>query len=262
MKFAFLAVLLSSQLIFAGDATNSVVTIPFGSPNCQSVKVSKHVFATVTHCVVNFASGKQLLNVTDSLVLRYGLDRDKKAQVTVTDIGWHSSLRKPKGGFLLVTDMTDFSELILFKVKEDTADISEAHLMSEADWKALKPTDKVGWIGLRKNAMGLPSATLLRSEIYTSKNYRLATVESLLALGKKAPWVEKGDSGTGLFSLDANGDPDKLIGVVSMREKTDQPEARLFQKAFPMGAGSISEQIFSGIGKTMDWETDWRVISP
>lgn len=262
MKFAFLAVLLSSQLVFATGAGDSVVTIPFGSPPCQSVKISKHVFATVTHCLVSFASGKQLLNVTDSMVLRYGVDRDKKAKVTVEDIGWHPSLRKPKGGLLLVADITDFSELILFKVKEETAEIPEASLMSEAEWKAISPTDKAGWISLRKNAMGLPSATLLRSEIYTSKNYRLATVESLLLAGIKAPWVEKGDSGTGLFSLDTNGEPEKLIGVVSMREKTDQTEARLFHKSFPMGAGSISEQIFSGIEKTMDWETDWRVISP
>lgn len=261
MKFAFLAFLLSSQLIFAADVAQSVVSIPFGSPNCQSVKISKHTFATVTHCVVSFASGKQLLNVTDSMVLRYGVERDKKAKVTVTDIGWHPSLRKPKGGFLVVGDMTDFSELILIKVAEDTADIPEAPLLDEADWKAIQPTDKAGWIGLRKNAMGLPAATLLRSEIYTSKNYRLATVESLLAAGLKAPWVEKGDSGTGLFSLGASGEPEKLIGVVSMREKTDQSEGRLFQKAFPMGAGSISEQIFSGIEKTMDWETDWRAIS-
>lgn len=262
MKFLFLTLLLSSRFLFAADATDSVVSIPFGSPDCQSVKISKHVFATVTHCVVSFASGKQLLNVTDSIVLRYAVDRDKKTKVTVTDIGWHPSLRKPKGGFLLATDMTDFSELILFKVKEDTTDIPEAPLLSEADWKAIKPTDKAGWVGIRKNAMGLQSADLLKSEVYTSKNYRLATVETLLVAGKKAPWVEKGDSGSGLFSLDAKGNPEKLIGIVSMRETTDQQEALLFTKTFPMGAGSISEQIYSGIEKTMDWETDWRVISP
>lgn len=220
------------------------------------------MFATVTHCLVSFTSGKQLLHVTDSIVLHYDVDRDKKAKVTVTDIGWHPSLRKPKGGLLLATDMTDFSELILFKVKEDTAGIAEASLLSEADWKAIAPTDKAGWVGTRKNAMGLPSATLLSSEVYTSKNYRLATVEMLLVAGKKAPWVEKGDSGSGLFTLDAKGKPEKLIGIVSMRETTDQKDVLLFSKAFPMGAGSISEQIFSGIEKTMDWETDWRVISP
>jgi hypothetical protein len=261
MKLAFVAALFSSQLLFAADVTQSVVSIPFGNPDCQSVKISKHVFATVTHCVVSFASGKQLLNVTDSIVLRYDVDRDKKAKVTVTDIGWHPSLRKPKGGFLLVADATDFSELILFKVEEETRDIPEAPLLSEADWKAIKPTDKAGWVGMRKNALGLMSATLVQSEIYTSKNYRLATMETLFAAGKKAPWAQKGDSGSGLFSLDAAGLPEKLIGVVSMREKTDQTEGLLFRKAFPMGAGSISEQIYAGIEKIMDWETDWRVIS-